>query len=222
MSEMEKPPTKQPGDKVYAVVQAAASALPVVGGPAVAAIMGLIGPKFEQRREEWLELLADKISELESKVEGFADTPMFVTAVLEATSAALKTHEREKLGALRNAVGNSPLPGAPDDSTQLLFLRFVDELSALHLKILAILNDPNHSIEKAGQLNEFGTGLALLIHHCIPETTEAQEGFLEQIHRDLQNRGLVMQENFNGAIIRERATQKRTSPLGENFLKFIS
>ena len=122
-------------------MQAAASVMPVAGS-GVAALMGLVGPKDPRQRrdEEWFELFADKISELESRVEGFAESPMFITAVVEATNAALKTHEREKLGALRNAVANSPLPGAPDDSTQLLFLRFVDQLTAAHLKILAVLD----------------------------------------------------------------------------------
>ncbi len=94
---MEGPPKKQPGDRVFEAVQAAASAMPVAG-PAVAAVMGLVGPKIAQRRDESFEMLADKVSGLESKLNGLADNPMFITAVLEATSAALKTHEREKLG----------------------------------------------------------------------------------------------------------------------------
>jgi hypothetical protein len=218
---MDKPPKKLPGDRVFEIVQATASVVPVAG-TAVSAVMGLIGPKIAQRRDQWFELLADKISELETKVEGFTENPMFITAVFEATSSALKTHERQKLEALRNAVGNSPLPGAPDDSTQLLFLRFVDELSALHLKVLAVLNDPNSFIAKAGPINESGSGLELLMRHCIPETRQSAEGVLEQIHRDLENRGLVMQENFKGALVREHATQKRTTALGKNFLRFIS
>jgi len=157
---MERPPKKQPGDRVFEIVQAAASVMPVAGS-GVAALMGLVGPKIAQRRDEWFELFADKISELESRVEGFAESPMFITAVVEATNAALKTHEREKLGALRNAVANSPLPGAPDDSTQLLFLRFVDELTAAHLKILAVLNDPRDAVAKTGrQLRFSGAALA--------------------------------------------------------------
>ena len=58
--------------------------------------MGLVGPKIAQRRDEWLELLSTKVSELETKVDGLADNQMFITAVFEATTAALKTHEQEK------------------------------------------------------------------------------------------------------------------------------
>ena len=193
-----------------------------IAGSGVAALMGLVGPKIAQRRDEWFELLADKISELESRVEGFAESPMFITAVIEATNAALKTHEREKLGALRNAVANSPLPGAPDESTQMMFLRFVDELTALHLRVLVILNDPNGSVERTGKGISRGTGLWLLIHHCMPEIPEIQIALLEQIHRELQSRGLVTQENFHGAIIDPDRTAKRTTPFGKEFLRFIN
>jgi hypothetical protein len=218
---MERPPKKQPGDKVFDVVQAAASAMPVAG-PAVAAVMGLIGPKIAHRRDKWFELLADKISELESRVDGFAEDPMFITAVFEATSAALKTHEQEKLEALRNAVGNSVLPGAPEDSIQLMYLRFLDELSAAHLKVLDVLNNPRAALARAGkELRASGPVLAHLIYLCLPDLNG--EGFLvEQVHRDLRNRGLIDQgAPFGQIIITAGTLNKSTTLFGEQFLQFI-
>ncbi len=188
--------------------------------------MSLIGSNWEKRREEWLESVATVISELEDKVAGICETlpdnEMFMTAVYEATNIAIRTHQKEKLEALRNAVRHSALPGAPDDSTQMMFLRFVDELTALHLRVLVILNDPDGSVERTGKGISRGTGLWLLIHHCMPEIPEIQIDLLEQIHRELQSRGLVTQENFHGAIIDPDRTAKRTTPFGEEFLRFIN
>lgn len=218
---MERPPKKQPGDRVFEIVQATASAMPVAG-PAVAALMGLVGPKIAQRRDEWLELLSTKVSELETKVDGLADNQMFITAVFEATTAALKTHEQEKLDALSNAVANSPLRGAPDDRTQLMFLRFVDELSALHLTVLAVLNDPRGAIAKTGKDFRYsGPVLAQFIYTCIPEVNG--QGFLiEQVHRDLRNRGLIEQgAPFGQVMIDFQLLNKSTTAFGEQFLRFI-
>jgi hypothetical protein len=218
---MDKPPKKRPGDRVFEIVQATASVVPVAG-TAVSAVMGLIGPKIAQRRDEWFELLADKISELEIKVEGFTENPMFITAVFEATSSALKTHERQKLEALRNAVGNSPLPGAPDDSTQMMFLRFVDELTAMHLEILAILADPRGALARTGkQLRFSGAALAPFIYACIPKLT-GQAAVVEQAHRDLRNRGLIEQgAPFAQVMIDTQMLNKSTTLFGDQFLRFI-
>ena len=46
----------------------------------------------------------------------------FFTTLVHASNTAIRNHEEEKLNALRNAVLNSALPGAPSDTMQRAIL----------------------------------------------------------------------------------------------------
>jgi len=100
-----------------------------------------------KRRDEWRQEVTDAIRELQERFEGFdprklAENQMFVTAVAEASIIAIRNHSREKREALRNAIQNSALPGAPDEELQLLFLGLVDTLTPMHLRLLKLFSEP--------------------------------------------------------------------------------
>jgi hypothetical protein len=85
--------------------------------------------------------------------------------VLQATSIALRNHQKEKLEALRNAVVNSVLPSSADDDIKLMFLDLVDELKVSHLRLLRLLYEPNkYSNEKTNFLNELEKHKHLYCH----------------------------------------------------------
>lgn len=90
-------------------------------------------------------MLAEAIEELKKRVgsveENLSNNEVFVTAALHANQIAQRTHQEEKLLALRNAIQNSAFSNI-DENIQLMFLRFIDELSPLHLKILNYFEDP--------------------------------------------------------------------------------
>src|SRR5258707_556352 len=67
----------------------------------------------------------------------------FVTTALQATQIAVRTRQEEKLNALRNALVNSALAGAPDETIQQIFLNHVDSPTAWRLRVLAFLCDPS-------------------------------------------------------------------------------
>jgi hypothetical protein len=72
-----------------------------------------------------METVAETIRKLEQekgvKLEDLQHNESFITTVMQATQMAVRNHEQEKLGALRNAIVNSALPHAPDDSLQQMF-----------------------------------------------------------------------------------------------------
>jgi hypothetical protein len=111
MPDIPEEPKKSAADVAYTVAKAAVSAVPVVGGP-------------------------EKVSELTP--ERLSRNEAFVSTALRATEIAVRTHEHEKLEALRNAVMSSALPDAPDDTLQQIFLNHVDSLTPWHLRILTI------------------------------------------------------------------------------------
>jgi hypothetical protein len=66
------------------------------------------------------------------------------------TRAIDHTHQEEKLAALRNAVLNSALPGAPDADMQAILLGLVDRLTSSHLRFLTMWDDPPLWFESRG------------------------------------------------------------------------
>jgi hypothetical protein len=100
-------------DRALTVGRAAVSAVPYVGGP-LAELADLLRSPLEKRREPWGQEIAEGLRRLEARVESLdperlGDNPAFVSVMAQATQAAIKTHDQEKLQALRNAVLNAAL-----------------------------------------------------------------------------------------------------------------
>ncbi len=127
-------------DVAHAGRKGLASMIPLVGG-AASELLGLLSSPISQRRDDWFEDLARRLHDLEGTVEGFrfddlAKNEQFVSATLQATQAALRTNQKEKLEALKNAVLHVASGSAPNESRQTAFLALVDRLSPDHLHIL--------------------------------------------------------------------------------------
>ena len=110
----------------------------------------LLSEPYSRTKQQWLEQLAEVVSELQDRVadlsEPLEDNERFLTAVLYANQIAMRAHQEDKLRALRNAVRNSALKSAPDDDRQLMFLRFVDDFTVSHIRILAVFDNPGAAI----------------------------------------------------------------------------
>lgn len=153
------PPEPTGADRAHSVVRAGLSSLPVVGGAATELFMALVAPPLEKRRGEWMESVGQTLQELADvqaiDLDSLRDDPEFIDTMLQAANAALRTSQAEKRTALRNAVVNSALPGAPEMDLRSVFLRLVNDLSPTHLRIMKISNDPLPALEESGALASF-------------------------------------------------------------------
>ncbi len=144
---VDEKPKAGPGDAAHAVVRSALGAIPVAGQAAVEAFNAIITPPLTKRREAWIDSIAQGLNDLEAKIEGFRvealeHNPGFVTTVMHATQVALRSHQKEKLEALRNAALNSALSTSPsDDDIELMLLSCIDQLTPSHLRILKFLSE---------------------------------------------------------------------------------
>jgi hypothetical protein len=171
--------------------------------------------------------LADGFQELKDRLdaaefEALRHNELFVTVIFNATQAAMRTHQPEKLEALRAAVMNAALPMGPDEHTQLMFIRFIDELTALHLRILSYGRDPaawyaRHNIEKPNMIS--GARSAVL-EVALPEL-KGRGDVYNQAMNDLNARGLIGVP-ISGMVSQHALYDKLTSPLGDRFLDFIT
>ncbi len=210
-------PKRTKGDAAHAIAKAGLAAVPVIGGPAAELFQNVIQPPLEKRRTEWMVQVGEKLQELEKnglKIEELQENEEFISAVMHASQIALRTHQNEKLDALRNAVLNVAKGQAPEEAFQNIFLNLVDSFTELHLRILKVFQNP-----EPPQNMSMG-GLSNVIERNIPELRGRRELY-DQLWKDLYSRGLVNTDGLHVTMTGHGLGQKRTTGLGDAFLKFI-
>ena len=212
-----KVPAQSKGDAAHAIAKAGLSAIPVVGGPAVELFQYIIQPPLEKRRGEWMAQVGEKLQELEAnglKLDELQNNEEFVSAVMHALQIALRTHQVAKLDALRNAIMNVAKGQAPDEALQNVFLNLIDSFTELHLRILKVFQAPSPPPSMSTG------GLGSVLEHNIPELRSNRELY-DQLWKDLYSRGLVNTDHLRETMTRHGLGQKRTTGIGDAFLKFI-
>lgn len=206
-------------DIKHALARSLLGAIPYMGQSAIELFNMVIAPPIEQRRNEWLQSLARGLEELQQQVAGFsvealANRPEFVTTILHATPAALRSHQREKVDALRNAVLNVALEQNPDETLTLMFLSFIDTITPLHMKVLA-------HFDQSGEIGIFTGANVAFIDQYLPELNDRLPIY-EQIVRDLYTKGLVESNVTTGTATAFGKFSGSVTDLGNEFRKFIS
>ncbi len=138
-------PKKSKGDAAHAITKAGLSAIPILGGPATELFQHIVQPPLDRRRQEWMTQVGAKLKELEDRgidIEQLSKNEEFISAVLQASQIAVRTHRQEKREALRNAIFNIASGQAPEESLQHMFFEAIDSFSTLHVHLLMLFQDP--------------------------------------------------------------------------------
>lgn len=217
----ERYPQPTEADIAQGATRAALAAIPFVGGSITEVLSLVLAPAVTRRRDEWLKELADALDQLESKIAGFkvenlAENEAFVSATIQATRIAMGTHQREKRDYLRNALLHVAAGDAPEEELQQIFLRFVDEFTATHVKILELLSNVTDILRKKGVNTKGITNYRTAIESMFPEL-RSQKDFVRLVLMDLINRGLSTvkdpEESFLGNPV--------VTGHGQAFLAFV-
>lgn len=209
MSDAEKyaPPPDSLIEQAEPVTRTLIQMIPVVGGIINELYTSVVAPQIRKRQADWMENIAEGLRQIEEKQVGFIDSlkedDVFLDSLLQASQSAIRTSQQEKRDALRNAVLNSALPHAPDITRQTLFLAFVDGFDALHLWMLAFLDDPVAWLKQLGrkQPNLRTDKLFELVYFANPEL-ESEEALCESVCRDLSDKGLLIATSLRKSINR--------------------
>lgn len=221
------PPATSIGDHGHTLARAVAGSLPYVGSAAVELFGALIAPPMQRRQREWMEQVGEGLRQLEEnrgvnidelgKDEGFIDT------VLHASQAAMRTSEQEKREALRNAVLNSALPNAPDESKRQLFINWLDTLTVWHLRLLRLFADPVKWFQDhQRQPPQFAisSNLERLMLDAYPELN-GKRAFYDKVVADLGQQSLGP-GSVHGMMSAGGAFDKRGTELGNELLAFLT
>jgi hypothetical protein len=223
------PRNKTTGDFARDVGRAIISAIPSLGGPLQVVFESVFAAPLDRRKEAWLQELAGVVDELGRRLEDFSPERLgsneaFVTVAMQASQIAVRNHQAAKLQALRNAVLNSALPGAPVEDEQLIFVRLIDQLAPWHLRVLAFLDEPVQWMQREGMNPPSWSAGAVstLLEQCLPELRGYRDTY-EQIVRELQAEGLLGQGNFLPVMLTGSGVlESRTTQRGKRFIRFIS
>ena len=225
-NEPSRPPKESVGDHGHALTRAGLGAIPFVGQAAVELFNKVITPPIEKRRDEWRRTVGERLDDLEKRgalnLDDLADNESFGTTVLQASYAAIRNHQNEKLNALRNAVLNSALPSPPDESLQQVFLNLVDTFTVWHLRLLDLLENPVRwfQVHGEGPPSIHIGSLDSVIEAAFPEL-QGKRDFYDQVVKDLHDRGLIEIESVHTIMSGRGLMEERASSMGLQFLRFI-
>jgi hypothetical protein len=222
------PPTESPGERRRDLAKRAAKgvlgAVPVAGGALSEVVDALFRHPLEARREKWFAQVAKAIEDLRGRhpevdIAELSRDEEFVTALHQATDAAMRTHHQEKLTALRNAVLNAALPSAPDSDMQSFFIQLAQQLSPTHLRILAVYDDPPRWFKKHG-INPpelYAGSRTEVLQLALPDLFRSNwRTYIKQLEAE----GLM--GSLSGMVTGPSVMSSATTELGKAFLAFIS
>jgi hypothetical protein len=221
-----KSPKRKSSDVGYAIAKAGISSLPIVGAAASELLSLIVSPPLEKRKSEWMEMVGSGLRDLEQKMnivlEELQNNDKFIDAAMDATQIALRTSQKEKLDALRNALLNCALPNSTEESIQKMFFSFIDIFTIYHIKLLELFQNPrNWFVKHNKNYPQFyvSSSLSQLIENAFPGL---KRELYDQIWKDLFLRGLVSTEILQVMMTASGADAKRTTGIGDAFINFIS
>ncbi|MBN2292350.1 MAG: hypothetical protein JXM70_07995 [Pirellulales bacterium] len=223
-----EPPEATGKDHLHTLARAGIGSIPTVGAAATELFQMIIMPSLEKRKVVWMNEVAEGLRKLEEgnhlRLEDLAHNEVFIDIVLQASSAAMRTSRKEKREALRNAVLNSALPNAPDESRQQMFLQLVDTLTVWHLQILKLFANPRQWFKEQGRpcpKDGSQSGRDSLLFFAYPELKN-QRNLCDQAVRELNYHGLFPTDNINVMTTGRDTLNNFSTEWGEQFFAFIT
>lgn len=214
-------------DVTHSLVKGGLGTIPIVGSLA-SEIFGLIvTPPLEKRRVEWMNEIAERLKELEDKKEldlnDLCSNEQFIDVVLQATTYALKTSEKEKIKAFKNAIINTASGDSPDKTFSQIFLNQLDSFTVWHIKTLDFIDNPRQWFSKANRTppNYMGGSISAVIMDAFPELKN-QDDLLDLIWNDLKTAGFHRTGDIKTGMSGDGVLSERTTTLGKEFIRFIT
>lgn len=135
-------PTESIHEPIKAVGKASVAAIPVLGGFTVELIGYHENHLNRARMRKFLDRIGQAITDLERWKENLPRDEPLKSTLLEAAEIAVRSHENEKLEALKNAVLNVHMSASVDEYHRSRFMALISRYSALHLRVMKILAEP--------------------------------------------------------------------------------
>lgn len=214
-------------DVAYSAGQFALSTfLPMVG----TIFFTLYSSPAENRRNNWIESLENKIKTIESQIpdiqERIKNCESAISATFYASPIALKTTDTVKHNALQNVIINSAINPNWEEYQIQMILNILENLTKWHIMLLTFFDNPSKCIKQNSNVT---TPIFHSILSCIkfvyPELNNKQNTlFLPGIVNSLFNNGLISidEKSLNITMTENGVVSSRTTELGKILLQLIA
>jgi len=224
--EFAPPQRSRSGQVAGKAAEAVVAAIPVVGGPLAVVVATLFGVSYDRRLAAWREEVFDRIRALEDRgvsVQDLADNDAFLDALAQATRTAEAQSNEEKRRYLADALFNVGAGTAVAPDKQAVYLRYVEDLTISHLRMLAFLTDPPGFLAERDipWPNIAAGGLGNVVQAGLPELY-ADQPLLETVVSDLQRFGLADSPGLNTVMTDSGLRAPRGTNKGREFMRFIT
>lgn len=191
-----------------------------VGGALIQGVWDSVNANSaDKRRVEWMNMLEERLSKLETSLEDIGQNESFTSALFQATEAAFMTADSKKREYLANAVLNS-VQADYEESIVCIFIGLIRKYSLWHLQVLEFFSNPKKHLGYEESSYYMGSPKQPLFE-ALPHLQE-NEAFVDLVVSNLYADGLLNTENLNVTMTGRGMIEKRTTALGNRFIKFIT
>ena len=125
-------------------------------------------------------------------IENLKDDEPFVSAVMNASQAAMREHPRQKLDSLRDAVLNVARGPDLSEDEEVIFLFLMNQFTPWHLRILRFFERPLELAKQKGVTPE---------NYYVGSRTQLREDYYPEMHGKQQFYGVVVADlRSNGML----------------------
>lgn len=204
--------------EAFEIISKTALSLIPVGGPLITSVWDSIkAGALQQRMDKWKIEIEERLSSLQMTIEELGSNENFTTAIMKGTETALKTNDEFKRKYLANAVKNAAIMPM-DESVLIIYMNWIDELTAWHIQILNYFRDPS----KYSDANGYTMGSALEPLYRAFLGMSSNKVLVEKIVEDMQVNGLLSKGSYiHTSMTPTGMMASRTTELGNGFLDFI-
>ena len=130
--------------------------------------------------------------------------------------SALAAYTGRFLQCPRNAVINSLKPNLDEDKL-IIFMSLLEKYTVSHIKILEFFNNP----KRHDGVDEFRYMMGSPTQVLFDVYPDLNTPLFKKMYDDLYIDGMVSTENLNTTMTGSGMVQKRTTDLGDDFLRFV-
>ncbi len=200
-----------------------------MGNTLTSVFSSFVSPKNEKRREEFLRDVAYWIMKLSRqnetfKPENLMNDEKFISSIQLVVSISVKTYQKEKLEALRNALLNTIVMKDLDENFKLLFFTYIEDITVIHIDIIKFFRTVRDGF---GALDKLYKDHFRLYEKERGTNVVIDELLFTSLCKDLENKGLLLHGKkikTGGGPRKDAAGQFewiRHTELGEKFYRFI-
>lgn len=226
----EQPNKKEIADYCHAAIKIGLNAVPIVGGAFGSLFETVFESPLDRRKKLWLDKVIDVVNDLCKRIEDLtpeklSENEMFVTAFLQASNIAIKTHQEEKITYLQSAIKNCVLLADYEETKKLIFIKAIDDLLPLHFNMLFFLSNPSKYLTDIDRSHEEKDGLIITSTPVLaslwtknnPEFP-ANGAIFSLAFKELFRLGFIAIDNIGLSPKIEPAT----TTFGNEFIQFVS